>query len=272
MMEISGKSRLLAIVGDPVTHSLSPAMYNAAFAALGLDAVYVAIHADGVSLPHVIRAFEAIGVAGNVTVPHKVAVASLLIRLTGTAKELEAVNTFWPENGRLIGDNTDVKGVLDAVDRLDVDGPWVVAGTGGVARAVAAAARDRGVALLVRSRVAQRAREFVDWAEELGVDDVREDDGAEVAIAINATPLGLASDDPLPFDDTIVDRAAAGFDTVYAAGGTRFAAYFRRVGKPATDGRTMLVGQGAAAFERFFPDRRAPYEILAAAVERGLRE
>ena len=90
------------VIGDPIAHSMSPAMYNAAFAALGLDAVYVPMRTDHSALPHVLRAFEAVGIAGNVTIPHKVAVARLLIRVTSLARDLEAVNTFWPEGGRLV--------------------------------------------------------------------------------------------------------------------------------------------------------------------------
>ena len=120
-------------------------MYNAAFTALGLDAVYVAIHTSSSALPHTLRAFEALGIAGNVTIPHKVAVASLLIRLTPLAKELEAVNVFWREGDRLVGDNTDVQGIVDTLDLIGSQGPWIVNGTGGSARAVAAAAREREV-------------------------------------------------------------------------------------------------------------------------------
>jgi len=145
-------------------------MHNAAIAALGLDAVYVAIQADHAAVPHVVRAFEAVGVAGNVTVPHKVTVAQLLIRLTPVAKELGAVNTFWSEAGRLVGDNTDVPGVLDALERVDAVGPWLLAGTGGAARAVVAAARERRVGVGIVSRDAKRGRDFAEWARELGAD------------------------------------------------------------------------------------------------------
>ncbi len=268
-MEISGRSRLLVIVGDPVDHSLSPAMHNAAIRALGLDAVYVAIRADAVSITHVMRAFEAIGIAGNVTVPHKITVASLLIRLTGAAKELGAVNTFWPEHGRLIGDNTDLRGVSATTDALGADGPWLVAGTGGAARAVAAAARDRDVPLLVRSRTRQTTNHFVEWARELGVAKVAADDGAPVAVAINATPVGLGRADGMAFEKSVVDRSDSAFDMVYAAHTTRLVALFQERGKPAADGRQMLVEQGAAAFERFFPDQHAPHEVMVAAVARA---
>lgn len=269
-MRIGATSRLLVVIGDPVTHSVSPAMHNAAMAALGLNGVYVALPVDAAAVPHVIRAFEATGVAGNVTVPHKVTVARLLIRLTGLAKELEAVNTFWPEGGRLVGDNTDVSGVLDAIGDLDADGPWVVAGTGGAARAVAAAARERRVPLLVRSRSPERGREFVAWARALGVEAARTDDGRVAAVAINATPLGLDAADPLPFPEARLADCGGALDLVYRPGCTRWVQFCRERGMPATDGRTMLVAQGARALERFFPDVVAPREVMAAAVNREL--
>ena len=269
MTRVSATSRVLAIVGDPVGHSLSPAMHNAAIAALGLDAVYVGIHADTAAIPHVVRAFEAIGVAGNVTVPHKITVAQLLIRLTPIAKELESVNTFWPENGRLAGDNTDVAGLLDALDRLEAAGPWLLAGTGGAARAVAAAARLRGAALWVTSREPSRAREFVAWARNLGV-DATVDDGRAVETVVNATPLGLKNEDALPFPDGRVAGAHAALDLVYVPGETRWVRRCRALGLRAADGRVMLVAQGAHAFERFFPGTSAPREIMSAAVERAL--
>ena len=269
MTRVGATSRVLAIVGDPVRHSLSPVMYNAAIGALGLDAIYVAIHADQAAIAHVVRAFEAVGVAGNVTVPHKVTVAQLLIRLTPLAKELGAVNTFWSDAGRLVGDNTDVPGVLDALDRVNAASPWVMAGTGGAARAVAAAARERGVSLGVRSRDASRGREFVTWARELGADAFI-DDGRSMGTAINATPLGLRREDALPFPDGRVDGAKAALDLVYAPGETRWVGTCRRKGIRAADGRLMLVSQGTHAFQRFFPGTPAPWEIMAAAVNRAL--
>lgn len=270
-MRITGSSRPLAVIGDPVAHSLSPVMYNAAIAALGLDAVYVALRVDDLALPHVIRAFESVGMAGNVTVPHKVEVGRLLIRLTGVAKELGAVNTFWPEGGRLIGDNTDVKGVIDALHSLQAGSPMLLLGTGGAARAVAAGARELNLSLLVRSRSRDRAAEFAAWARELGV-EATVDAGGNVATVVNATPLGLAAGDPLPVPLERLGGCKAALDLVYAPGATPWVRQCRARGMRAADGRTMLVAQGAHAFERFFPATRAPREVMVAAVDRALRQ
>jgi shikimate dehydrogenase len=268
-MRIQATSRVLAVVGDPVQHSLSPAMQNAAISALGLDAVYVSIRADGVALAHVIKAFEAVGVAGNVTVPHKIAVAQLLIRLTAAAQELGAVNTFFPEGGRLVGDNTDVAGVLDALDRLEPEDPWLLAGTGGSARAVAAAAKARGALVLVRSRDPARAAGFAGWAREIGVEAVP-DDGRAAGTVINATPLGLKPGDPPPIPAERLDGCRVALDLVYATGETTWIRWCKAHGLRAADGRGMLVAQGAYAFERFFPGSVAPREVMGAAVRQAL--
>ncbi len=269
MTRTTATTRLLAVLGDPIEHSLSPTMQSAAIAALGLDAVYVALRVDTGALPHVIRAFEAVGIAGNVTVPHKVAVAQLLIRLTPLAKELGAVNTFWPDGGRLVGDNTDVPGILDALDRLESTGPWLVTGTGGGARAVAGAAREREVKLLVRSRGADRARAYVEWATSLGVDALV-DDGSPVQTAINATPVGFKNGDGAPIPLERLHGCRAALDLVYAPGETPWVRECRARGLRAADGRQMLIAQGARAFERFFPDADAPREVMSAAVDRAL--
>jgi len=266
---ISATSRPLVVIGDPIEHSLSPSMYNAAIAALGIDAVYIAVRTDSSALPHLIRGLEAVGIAGNVTIPHKMAVARLLIRLTPLAKELDAVNTFWPDGGRLVGDNTDVQGVVDALNPLRPESPWLLSGTGGGARAVAAAARELGARLLVRSRERDRAVSFAAWARDLAV-ECQVDKGGPVGTAINATPLGLRASDPHPFPSERLQGCRAALDLVYGAGQTGWIRECRRQGMRATDGRTMLVAQGARSFERFFPGTAAPREIMLAAVDRAL--
>jgi shikimate dehydrogenase len=269
-MRIGASSRLVVLLGDPVAHSMSPLMHNAAIATLGLDAVYVALKVPPVGIPHVIRACECAAIAGNVTIPHKLDVAGLLIRLTEPASALGAVNTFWPDGERLVGDNTDVGGVLDALDEIEAEGPWLVLGTGGGARAVAAAAKEREVTLLVGSRTLTRAQAFVEWARDLGLAECHVDDGRRIETVVNATPLGLASDDALPLSAERLDGATAALDLVYAPRATQWIRQCRERGLRAADGRTVLVAQGALAFERFFPGTTAPRTVMAAIVEGAL--
>lgn len=272
-MEISAKTRLLAVIGDPVQHSLSPAMHNAACRALGLDAVYVALRCPAASVPDLLAACAAIGVAGNVTVPHKEAAERCLTRKTDLCARVGACNTFWSDRGQLVGDNTDVAGVLASLRQLGADraAKWLLIGTGGSARAVAVAAADAHAALYVLSRNPTRADQFVAWAKSRGADahPARGDVAPEVAI--NATPLGLKEADPLPLDMSRTRGLEAALDLVYAPGETRWVRLLRATGVTAQDGREVLVQQGAAAFVHFFPGADAPMEVMRAAVNHALR-
>ncbi len=242
-MEVSASTRLLAVIGDPVAHSLSPSMQNAAIRVLGLDAVYVALRTSAPELTTVLAALAAVGGAGNVTV-----------------------------HGALVGDNTDVAGILAALRQLGADGAgsWLLLGTGGSARAVAVAAAAAKADLHVLSRDAARARDFAAWARGQGTRAEPARGKLEPDIAINATPAGLKDSDPLPLDPDSAAHLHAALDLVYAPGGTRWVRTLTAAGVRAQDGREVLVHQGAAAFSRFFPDEAAPLEVMRAAVSRAL--
>jgi shikimate dehydrogenase len=261
-MTISGRTRVFALLGDPVAHSLSPAMHNAAFAALGLDAVYVPMRCGADQVPVLMRALVAGGGGGNVTVPHKQVAASAVDEAIGPGRD--AVNTFWGVDGRLIGDNTDVTGVLAGLDAIGAPPTsWLVLGTGGGAHSVVAAARDRSARLAFQSRDPDRAAVMSRFAAERGVEPA-ERGGCEVVI--NTTPVGLAPDDPLPSSPAGPSTTRFVLDLVYAPGETRWVREFRASGARAADGRIVLVAQGAAAFERWFPGIKAPREVIRAAV------
>ncbi|HET8713854.1 MAG TPA: shikimate dehydrogenase [Gemmatimonadales bacterium] len=273
-MEISAKTRLLAVIGDPVAHSLSPAMYNAAFRALGIDAVYVGLRVPAAALMDVLAMQVATQGAGNVTVPHKEAVERCLARKSDECARAGACNTFWTEDGELVGDNTDVIGVTKALAQLEAPGKgarWLVIGTGGSARATAVAAANLGATLFVRSRDLGRAKDFAAWANRVGVPTQVATGPVEVDVAVNATPLGLSGHNPLPIDVNHIPGVQKALDLVYAPGETRWVRTLRERGIQASDGREMLVRQGAAAFERFFPGTAAPVEVMRAAVKRALR-
>jgi shikimate dehydrogenase len=272
-VEISAKTRLLAVIGDPVQHSLSPAMHNAACRALGIDAVYVALRCPAPSLPGLLAACAAVGAAGNVTVPHKEAAERCLARKTDLCARVGACNTFWSDHGQLVGDNTDVAGVLASLRQVGAEGAahWLVIGTGGSARAVAVAAAEAHAALHVMSRDAGRAEQFVAWAQSRCADAQPARGDIVPEVAINATPLGLNESDPLPLDPSRLRGLRAALDLVYAPGETRWVRLLRAAGVAAQDGREMLVQQGAAAFALFFPGADAPMEVMRAAVNHALR-
>jgi shikimate dehydrogenase len=266
---ISGGSRVFVILGDPVAHSLSPAMQNAAFRALGLPAVYVPLKCHMDDLPAVMRTVARAGGGGNVTVPHKELAARAVDLCSQMAQTAEAANTFWSDDGRIIGDNTDVPGLLEALRQLEVAGaPWLVAGTGGAARAAVVAAGEQGVGVAVRSRTPARQHQFESWVVSHGVPLA---EPAECGVLINATPLGLQPDDPLPIEPDGFPRAHIAFDMVYAQGETAWIRAMKSRVRRSADGRSMLVAQGAAAFERWFPGKHAPVEVMRAVVDVALR-
>ena len=268
-MRVTARTRVFAILGDPVTHSLSPVMHNAAFTALGLDAVYIALREQAAALPPLMRALAANGGGGNVTIPHKTVAATAVDTMRGPTPD--ACNTFWAEDGRLVGDNTDVVGVRDTLVALGAGqanpAQWLVIGTGGSARAVAQAAADLGAGLAVRSRSPERAASFLESVRGLGVATA---EARECQVIINCSPVGLASRDPLPIAAAEVPAAQWALDLVYAAGETRWVKAMRGAGCTASDGREVLVRQGAAALERWFAGQRAPVEVMRAAVRDAL--
>jgi len=266
---ITGSTRVFAILGNPVAHSLSPVMQNAAFRALGIQAAYVPLSCTAEDVPPLIQALARCGGGGNVTVPYKEAAARAVDVCRERAEVAGACHTFWSEGGGSVGDNTDVQGVLEALHQLNApDAPWLIAGTGGAARAAAVAARERGVGVAVTSRNDGRRREFESWISSRGVALAP---ASECRVLINSTPLGLKADDPLPIASDIAPRAEVALDMVYGVGETPWIKAMRPRVRRAADGRAMLVAQGAAAFECWFPGKRAPVEVMRAAVNAALR-
>jgi shikimate dehydrogenase len=266
-MKITSRTRMIALLGDPVAHSLSPLMQNAAFRAAGVDAVYVAIRCGAEEVPALIRAIARSGGGGNITVPHK-AVAAGVGTPTARVARLGAANVFGagPEGGPVVG-NTDVDGILALVRRLAVPAAtWAVIGTGGSARAIAGAALEAGVSLAVRSRSAARAADFSAWCTTLGIAIAPLE---SASVIINATPLGLHAGDALPVDLDELPALRGVLDLTYRADGpTPLVQRARDRHLQAEDGREMLLVQGAAGWSTWFADAPVapPLEVMRAAL------
>jgi shikimate dehydrogenase len=263
----------LVLLGHPVAHSLSPRVQNAALRHAGIPLVYEALDVRPAELVRTLADLRSIGAAGNVTIPHKEAVAAHCDQLTPVADRAGAVNTFWCEAGRLIGDNTDVGGFeAVAVDLLGrpVGRPPIslaLLGAGGAAAAVLVAVeRWRQARARVFSRSADRTRRLcARFAEVAEVARTPDDAVRGADLVVNATPIGLA-DDAMPIDPARLESRAAAIDLVYRPGGTAWARAAARRGLRATDGTAVLLEQGALAFERWFavaPDRQVMREALA---------
>lgn len=272
--EISGRTRVAAVIGDPVRHSLSPAIHNAAFRALGLDWVYVALPVDEGDGRAAVQAMRVLGIDGlNVTMPHKSDVAKAVDRLTAMAEALGAVNTVARVGGELVGDSTDGQGFLDALrddEGLDPAGKrFLVIGAGGAARAVVKAVADAGAGEVVvvarRPDQADRCAALAGGAGRVGsIDEV-----AAADVIVNATPIGMGEIVPLdrreamPLDPERLAPGQLVADLVYEPLVTPLVAAARERGVAAVNGIGMLIHQAALAF-RLWTGEDPPLAVMSA--------
>lgn len=260
----------LVLLGHPVSHSLSPLLQNAALKSAGLQATYDALDVLPDALTSVLRELARGGVAGNVTIPHKEAVRAACVSVTDVAERVGAVNTFWHEKGKLIGDNTDVIGARVAIATLLSErvAPLRVAilGAGGAAAAVLVALEEfSSAAISIAARTSSRAHAL---GERLGI-SLHVADSAAAAVkganmVINCTPIGLKAEE-LPVAVHELEAGACVLDLIPRNGDTDWVRECRNAGHIAEDGSRMLVEQGAAAFERWFglvPDRASMWRAL----------
>lgn len=271
---IAASTRVIALLGDPVRHSLSPRMQNAAFENAGVAGVFVALRCGEEDLAGLLRGIARAGGGGNVTLPHKGRAAAALDQATDAVRRTGACNTFWLEGDEVHGDNTDVEGLRRTL-RGFLDGSVsgrrvLLLGAGGAARAALSVLVDEGAEEVgIFNRSVDRARSV---ARRLGGDRTRVVEtrrallGQRFDLVINATRLGLDAEDPLPVAPGEETEVGAVLDLVYRPGGTPLVQRARALGLPALDGREMLVQQGAVAFERWWGEP-APEDVMRAAVE-----
>jgi len=265
--EISTATRLTGIFGDPVAHSLSPGMHNAAYEALGLDRKYVAFRVAAQDLRAALRSIPALGLLGvNLTVPHKEPAARMIDQLSPEARTLAAVNCVINRQGSLIGDNTDARGLERDLRELKVSLAGltsVVIGAGGAASAaILALIRLRASRIVIANRTLRRARQLTRrFAETAGKRTRLEARGLEVlmdqrlladtACVINATPMGLTTRTFTPIDYASTPSWCFFYDMVYARKTTPFLSGARKAHRTSADGAGMLIAQGELAFRLF---------------------
>jgi shikimate dehydrogenase len=257
---ISGKTRLLALIGQPVGHSLSPAMHNAAFVADGLDFVYVCLDVGPPELPAAVRGMEALGLRGfNVTMPHKRAMILLVDELDEGARISGAVNTVVIEDSGLRGYNTDGDGMVMACQEagIELSGRSVLLlGAGGTAAAIAVAFGNAGIGELhIANRSVERTAQLRDRLHETDLEglvvhhlDSVEEAVPDAEIVINATPLGMKEGDPMPVPAGYVRKNRVFCDAVYRpVTQTPLIRLARERGVPVVSGDRMLLYQGVLA-------------------------
>ncbi len=277
---IGARTRAFGLVGRPVAHSLSPAMHNAAFRALGMDAVYLAFDVAPEELGAALEGARALGFGGlNVTVPHKEQALGLAALAAPSARLTGAANTLVPTEAGWEAHNTDVEGFAGALAEdlgLDPQGRrcWIL-GAGGAARAaVVALARAHPQEILVMNRNRKRADHLAAaLGPAVGV-PLRAVDVDRFAarvrpgdLVVSATPLGLDPDARWPWDLAEIPPGLFVFDMAYRAGGeTPLVLQARAAGHRAVSGRSMLLRQGAAAFA-LWTGRPPPVEIMRQALD-----
>jgi shikimate dehydrogenase len=284
-LTISGSTRVAGVIGDPVRHSLSPVLHNAAYGELGLDWVYAAFEVPAGSTGAALEAMRALGLAGlSITMPHKTAAAECCDVLAPDAAALQSVNTVQvDEQGRLAGDSTDGEGFLRSLREAGHDpagAPALVLGGGGAARAVALALGRAGALVTVCARKPDAAAAAARLA---GGDAASWDERGVVArrcvLVVNATPVGMATsghapaaapnapDVPIPEDALRSGQVCA--DLVYHPRQTPLLRIARRRGAATVDGLGMLVHQAALQIDAW-TGRSAPIAAMRAAAEAAL--
>jgi shikimate dehydrogenase len=275
---ISGKTRLLALIGHPVEHSLSPAMHNASFAADGLDFVYVCLDVDPGDLPAAVKGAAALKLRGfNVTMPHKRAMIPLVDELDEGARISGAVNTVVIEDSMLRGYNTDGGGMVMACREAGIelrDRRVLILGAGGAAAAIALAFGGEGAGELhIANRHLENALVLRDKLRGAGLKKVEAHPyeplgdaahGAEVIV--NATPLGMKDGDSLPLQVEYLDEGMTVCDAVYRPG--RETAQVREAserGARVVTGERMLLYQGVLA-QQLWTGREPNVEAMDAAI------
>jgi shikimate dehydrogenase len=273
-MTISGKTRVCAILGDPVQHSLSPVIHNAAFNELGLNLVYVAFNVGMTELKDAILGAKTLGIHGlNITMPHKHSVMNYLDKINMTAKNIGAVNTILNKNGILIGYNTDGAGAMLALKENGIcteEKKLVLLGAGGAAKAIAYQAAQEVEELVILNRTVEKAKQLAKILHSFNAkvigkmlsNNVLYKELTTANILVNATSVGMYPDNnnsPVPSDLLTSDLCV--MDIIYNPLNTKLLNDAKYAGAKTITGVDMLIYQGAVAFE-IWTKCTAPVEVM----------
>ncbi len=265
-MNISSKTKICMIIGDPVEHSLSPHMHNSAYKALGIDNefVFVAARVAPEHLGKAIEGIRAFGIRGvTVTIPHKTQIMKLLDGIDTVAEKIGAVNTIVNNNGKLTGYNTDWIGI--ATPLKDHKGKTVaILGAGGAARAAVYAAKQLNMTICIFNRTIEHAKNL---AEEFVCEYASIDDSEKIKsrdVIINTTSVGLESNKS-PISENAIAAHQIVFDIVYKPYETKLLKIAKEKGATIIHGTEMLLDQGLAQFA-LYTGKKAPEDIMRKAI------
>lgn len=265
---ITARTQTCGIVLHPAGHTRSPAMHNAAFAATGIDAVYVAFDVAPDGLANAMSGVRALGFSQvAVSIPHKQAIMPLLDEIEPTARRIGAVNTVTRRDARLIGSNTDWLGAVRALERAtELAGKdAVVLGAGGAARAVVYGLQERGARVTVLNRTESRAEALASELDAAGAGPITALAETACDVLVNTTSVGLRTD-ASPIAAAAIPAAAVVLDAVYEPPETRLLRDAAARGAQTVGGKWMLVHQAAEQFHAWTGER-APIEVMAQAFD-----
>jgi len=269
-MDVSGKTKIVGIFGNPIEHTLSPAMHNAAFRTLDLDMCYVPFRVLPENLPDAVRAVRSLGLLGvNITVPHKENVIPLLDEVDREALFIGAVNTIVNTDGRLKGFNTDGRGFMSSLSEegISTEGKDVVIiGTGGASRAVSYYLSEKASKLYLYDVDRPKAERLINDLKKIRNNVFSLADPKNIGkphIMINATPLGLKSEDPLPLDPDFIAPDSVVCDLIYKK--TRLLQEAEKKKAKTINGSGMLLWQGVLAFE-LWTGVKPPVDVMRQAL------
>ena len=284
-MRFTATAKVFVLFGDPVEHSLSPAMQNAALQTAGIDGLYIPWLVEDADLPTAFESLRGMKNFGgaNVTLPHKEQAVALVDTLTQEAASVGAVNTVVARGGRLLGANTDGQGFLrslhEEADFLPRGKPAVILGAGGAARAVSASLAEAGAEeIVIVNRTSERAQSLAEFVNRetgvsaigLGLDDPRMPARVrDCALVVNTTSVGLSPSDPPPIDPILLRPGALVYDLIYRPRETALLREAKRRGCRVLGGLGMLLYQGALAFELWTgqkPSEEAMRQALVQAI------
>jgi shikimate dehydrogenase len=285
-INISGKTKLTCIFGDPVEQTLSPPMHNAAFHALSLDMVYVPFHITAEQLPSAIHAIKSLGIVGvNITIPHKQSVMELIDEVDDQARLIGSVNTIVNRDGLLTGYNTDGQGYLMSLTQetdFDVhDNSVVILGAGGTARSIAYnLLKAKASRVLIANRTIENAESLRDDLRAIFPEAHIDASGLKISselsqadLLVNTTSLGMMGKGgtAAPVDISTLPPTAVVSDIVFKPLHTPLLLEAQQRGLRIHTGLGMLVCQGALGFE-LWTGRTAPIELMLAAATNALEE
>ena len=266
-MKLSAKTKICLIIGDPVSHSLSPAMHNAGYEALGIDNQFVFLGAK-VNIKDIgvaVECMRKMGIHGlTCTIPHKVAVMKFLDKIDATAKKIGAVNTVLNQNRKLIGFNTDWQGIVIPLERITkLSGKKaLVLGAGGAARAVIFGLLNRKAKVCIFNRTKEKAVKLAQEFDCQVTDLSTESEIKDFDIIINTTSVGMKPlENKTPISTKFISARQIVFDIVYAPFDTKLLKEAKKRGARIIHGIEMLLHQGTAQFE-IYTRHKAPEEVM----------